>query len=137
MIRRPPRSTRPDTLFPYTTLFRSGVVILSDRPVALVESRKRRCELLRSVAGGLDLGHVEVVEARLEALATRPAATISARAFAPLDRLLDLSARFSTESTCWLLTKGGNAVKELALLPQPWQSLFNVERSEVNTLELQ
>src|SRR3546814_8981122 len=26
MIRRPPRSTRTDTLFPYTTLFRSGVV---------------------------------------------------------------------------------------------------------------
>src|SRR3546814_12058909 len=26
MIRRPPRSTRTDTLFPYTTLFRSGPV---------------------------------------------------------------------------------------------------------------
>src|SRR3546814_6339056 len=26
MIRRPPRSTRTDTLFPYTTLFRSGNV---------------------------------------------------------------------------------------------------------------
>src|SRR3546814_5293467 len=26
MLRRPPRSTRTDTLFPYTTLFRSGVV---------------------------------------------------------------------------------------------------------------
>src|SRR3546814_10051092 len=26
MIRRPPRSTRTDTLFPYTTLFRSGSV---------------------------------------------------------------------------------------------------------------
>src|SRR3546814_20909602 len=26
MIRRPPRSTRTDTLFPYTTLFRSGAV---------------------------------------------------------------------------------------------------------------
>src|SRR3546814_7398289 len=25
MIRRPPRSTRTDTLFPYTTLFRSGL----------------------------------------------------------------------------------------------------------------
>src|SRR3546814_14683256 len=25
MIRRPPRSTRTDTLFPYTTLFRSGM----------------------------------------------------------------------------------------------------------------
>src|SRR3546814_1813488 len=26
MIRRPPRSTRTDTLFPYTTLFRSSIV---------------------------------------------------------------------------------------------------------------
>src|SRR3546814_12802553 len=34
MIRRPPRSTRTDTLFPYTTLFRSGVrLALCDRPV--------------------------------------------------------------------------------------------------------
>src|SRR3546814_761781 len=30
MIRRPPRSTRTDTLFPYTTLFRSDYVV--DRP---------------------------------------------------------------------------------------------------------
>src|SRR3546814_1189027 len=27
MIRRPPRSTRTDTLFPYTTLFRSAIVV--------------------------------------------------------------------------------------------------------------
>src|SRR3546814_14487270 len=37
MIRRPPRSTRTDTLFPYTTLFRSGVnssvlVVTARRP---------------------------------------------------------------------------------------------------------
>src|SRR3546814_9008765 len=31
MIRRPPRSTRTDTLFPYTTLFRSGRAIPSRR----------------------------------------------------------------------------------------------------------
>src|SRR3546814_2021955 len=30
MIRRPPRSTRTDTLFPYTTLFRSMLAIESD-----------------------------------------------------------------------------------------------------------
>src|SRR3546814_13570216 len=30
MIRRPPRSTRTDTLFPYTTLFRSGAAALGD-----------------------------------------------------------------------------------------------------------
>src|SRR3546814_11852236 len=27
MLRRPPTSTRPDTLFPYTTLFRSGFAV--------------------------------------------------------------------------------------------------------------
>src|SRR3546814_9822899 len=30
MIRRPPRSTRTDTLFPYTTLFRSAAVASSE-----------------------------------------------------------------------------------------------------------
>src|SRR3546814_5697828 len=37
MIRRPPRSTRTDTLFPYTTLFRSAV-----RPRACRRRRRRR-----------------------------------------------------------------------------------------------
>src|SRR3546814_3740529 len=32
MIRRPPRSTRTDTLFPYTTLFRSRANARIDRP---------------------------------------------------------------------------------------------------------
>src|SRR3546814_804402 len=41
MIRRPPRSTRTDTLFPYTTLFRSGpreaIVVETDgHPYALL-----------------------------------------------------------------------------------------------------
>jgi len=108
------------------------VAILSARPMMLVESRKRRCEFLRDVKGALDLAHVDVVEAPLERVETRPAATISARAFAPLDRLIDLSARFSTESTRWLLPKGRNAVKELALLPQTWQSLFHVEQSRTD-----
>src|SRR3546814_3755489 len=34
MIRRPPRSTRTDTLFPYTTLFRSSVSAWGGRPPA-------------------------------------------------------------------------------------------------------
>src|SRR3546814_4491729 len=39
MIRRPPRSTRTDTLFPYTTLFRShdDVAALTGEQPALVE----------------------------------------------------------------------------------------------------
>src|SRR3546814_3545889 len=38
MIRRPPRSTRTDALFPYTTLFRSGVVTLNSEQQRLVEN---------------------------------------------------------------------------------------------------
>lgn len=108
------------------------VAILTERPMALVESRKLRCEFLRGTAAALGLAHVEVVEAPLERVETRAAATISARAFAPLDKLIDLSARFSTESTRWLLPKGRNAVKELALLPQPWQRMFHVEQSRTD-----
>src|SRR3546814_14169162 len=33
MIRRPPRSTRTDTLFPYTTLFRSAAEVKDGRVV--------------------------------------------------------------------------------------------------------
>src|SRR3546814_8184187 len=51
MIRRPPRSTRTDTLFPYTTLFRSsGTTRLSEsraaprpRPAALIRRSRRPC----------------------------------------------------------------------------------------------
>src|SRR3546814_4252650 len=41
MLRRPPRSTRTDTLFPYTTLFRSSQLFRRDgRP--LCQSHRRR-----------------------------------------------------------------------------------------------
>src|SRR3546814_2857882 len=39
MIRRPPRSTRTDTLFPYTTLFRSRVDVL-DQAVGVELARR-------------------------------------------------------------------------------------------------
>ncbi|WP_374523928.1 16S rRNA (guanine(527)-N(7))-methyltransferase RsmG [Sphingopyxis sp.] len=108
------------------------VAILCDRPMLLVESRKRRCDFLRAVVAEFDLRHVEVAEAPLERIETRPASTISARAFAPLDKLIGLSTRFSNESTRWLLPKGRNAVKELALLPEAWQRMFHVEQSRTD-----
>src|SRR3546814_8251374 len=48
MIRRPPRSTRTDTLFPYTTLFRSG------RPGGPVSEALHglQCAAMREPAGG-------------------------------------------------------------------------------------
>src|SRR3546814_5915339 len=50
MIRRPPRSTRTDTLFPYTTLFRSGETRDDD-----LEGRLRRqLPVLGGIEGGLE-----------------------------------------------------------------------------------
>src|SRR3546814_12245456 len=41
MIRRPPRSTRTDTLFPYTTLFRSLDGRVHAQPVTILAVRHR------------------------------------------------------------------------------------------------
>src|SRR3546814_14393309 len=44
MIRRPPRSTRTDTLFPYTTLFRSGDLLRKAQlvvPLAALANHRR------------------------------------------------------------------------------------------------
>src|SRR3546814_6946876 len=47
MIRLPPRSTRTDTLFPYTTLFRSpGVGIADPRGVCETVDRQREVRLV-------------------------------------------------------------------------------------------
>src|SRR3546814_13541392 len=58
MIRRPPRSTRTDTLFPYTTLFRSSFVGCRAAPILalLVSRRERLCRR--------DDHHVEVARAQ-------------------------------------------------------------------------
>src|SRR3546814_17053840 len=52
MRRRPPRSTRTDTLFPYTTLFRSRIVrALADKLDAFVAADEFQC-----LDEGLDTG---------------------------------------------------------------------------------
>src|SRR3546814_2390780 len=46
MIRRPPRSTRTDTLFPYTTLFRSLPLRLSIGKPRSLNHRRKTCSIL-------------------------------------------------------------------------------------------
>src|SRR3546814_1733087 len=65
MIRRPPTSTRPDTLFPYTTLFGSALPPARFRPLGLrrlpsgaVRKRRRPLWVVKlggSLAGGPEL----------------------------------------------------------------------------------
>ncbi len=109
-----------------------GLVIAAMRPdfeVVLVESRRKRIDWLGSMAASLGLGRCSVAGTRLEVLESRKARVISARAFAPLDKLLRLSARFSTDDTIWLLPKGRSAALELQGVEERWQILFHVEQS--------
>src|SRR3546814_3670051 len=66
MIRRPPRSTRTDTLFPYTTLFRSDIYRLASDPVRQATDQRNyeyvqdvRKEQKRKNPGGI---HSDVVK---------------------------------------------------------------------------
>src|SRR3546814_10275348 len=60
MIRRPPRSTRTDTLFPYTTLFRSALITAAVIPVAMLMTLTGMLQTRTSVnlmsLGALDFG---------------------------------------------------------------------------------
>ena len=104
-------------------------ILRPHQPVFLVESRSKRIEWLQRVAQELALENAEVVGARLEKVEAFDAAVISARAFAPLDKLLRLSARFSTKTTQWVLPKGRSAAQEIQELPSRWSRMFHVEQS--------
>src|SRR3546814_8571618 len=73
MIRRPPRSTRTDTLFPYTTLFRSSnVVSLREQPrelrVSILPIERARGMRYRRAVGVEESG--QLVRARRQAPAS-------------------------------------------------------------------
>ena len=109
-----------------------GLVIAAMRPewsVRLVESRKRRVAWLEAARDALALTHCQVIGERLEQVESFPAGVISARAFAPMPRLLELAQRFSTKQTLWLLPKGRSAAQDLAALPKNRRALFHVEQS--------
>jgi len=107
-------------------------VALLEAEVILVESRKRRADWLRRSASDLGLPRCRVLDARLESVDSFAAGAITARAFAPLSKLLRLSARFSTPDTVWLLPKGRSAAQELAEQPPEVRALFHVEQSRTD-----
>lgn len=131
LLRYVPRETSSSWLDLGTGAGFPGLVVAAlwpDFEVFMVESRARRIEWLERVRLALGLNQARVVGTRLEQVETQAFSVISARAFAPLVRLLDLSARFSTKDTLYLLPKGRSAQQELMEL-RGWNHLFHVEQS--------
>ena len=106
------------------------VAALRGGSTSLVEERKLRADFLRRAVEVLGLtDRVEVIGAKVERLDRRAYDVLSARAFAPLGRLLDLGTRFSTNKTRWILPKGRNARSELESVESTWQGDFRIEPS--------
>jgi 16S rRNA (guanine527-N7)-methyltransferase len=96
----------------------------------LVEVRKLRAEFLAHAADLLGVSErVSILCSKVEALPQQHYDVISARAFAPLPRLLELAHRFSTAKTLWILPKGRNARSELDAARASWQGAFRLEQS--------
>src|SRR3546814_15912260 len=87
MIRRPPRATRTDTLFPYTTLFRSGSLSVGEGGVCSSEKPDPhpalRASLSRFAGEGLLEAWKRVALAPLLRSGRGAAGSLEARCFSP------------------------------------------------------
>ncbi len=85
----------------------------------LVEADGRKAAFLREAARCLDV-EVTVLNQRIERLSLPAQDVISARALAPLGRLLDYSEPFCHPGTVLLFPKGRQADSELTLARNAW-----------------
>lgn len=107
-----------------------GLVIaaLQRGPVTLIEARRLRVDFLRRAAAAMGVD-VEIIPTRVERVPPRAFDAITARAFAPLGRLLELGTALSTRKSRWVLPKGRNAQCELEALDPSWQGRFELHAS--------
>ena len=105
------------------------IAILSDRPLLMIESRRKRIDFLNGVIDRIGIKNAQVHGGRVEGASSEVAAVISARAYAPLERLFPSALHLSDKRTLWVLPKGRNAQNELEAARSSWQGVFHVERS--------
>jgi 16S rRNA (guanine527-N7)-methyltransferase len=91
--------------------------------VTLIESDSRKCAFLREAARKTGIT-VDILSTRIEQAATHTnlesPEVVSARALAPLDRLLGLAAPLFTPSTVGVFLKGRDAAAEVETAAKAW-----------------
>jgi 16S rRNA (guanine527-N7)-methyltransferase len=95
------------------------LAILGVRGVGLIEADRRKAQFLRAVARATDAS-VEVHAERIERMPGWPADVITARALAPLPRLVVLAERFMTSDSVCLFLKGRSGARELTEARVSW-----------------
>ncbi len=96
------------------------LAIATEVPFTLVEADHRKAAFLREAARATD-APAAVVATRIEAAQLEPAALITARALAPLPRLLGWATLHLTPAGFCLFLKGSSAEKELTAAQREWQ----------------
>jgi 16S rRNA (guanine527-N7)-methyltransferase len=104
--------------------------MLRDRvTVTLHEATLKKCTFLKAAAARLQLS-VRIENARMEDLAPKVFDVVTARACAPLDKLLGYAQKFTGPDTVCLFLKGQNLVGELTEAHKSW----NMETSQVPSI---
>lgn len=85
----------------------------------LIESDVRKAAFLRE-ASRITSVNAEVIQSRVEAVSGKPTDVISARALAPLPKLIGYAAPFASAGTIMLFPKGRQAESELTQARRRW-----------------
>lgn len=96
--------------------------------VTLVEADVRKVAFLQAASRAMGISPA-IVNARIETANLLPADVISARALAPLDRLLDLAVPHLAPQGRCLFHKGAGVASELTQAALPWHSRMTTHRS--------
>ena len=98
--------------------------------VTMIESDRRKAAFLQHAAAELEL-RARILPQRVEQARLPPQDVISARALAPLDRLIALSTPLRHERTLMLFPKGRMALSELTVAEQSWHIRHEIVPSRV------
>ena len=103
-----------------------GLVIAAARPqghVTMIESVGKKAAFLRAA---ILVGHLpaDVIQGRVESAEAKPADIVTARAFAPLPRLLDYAAPWMKNGATGLFLKGERWEEELTDARQRWNFAY-------------
>lgn len=104
------------------------VAIASDFEVHAVESDQRKCLFMQNVSRET-LANLSVHRARIEELSPFSCDIISARALAPLEKLLEYASPFAHAKTEFLFLKGQDVDEELTKASKCWNMQVEKYRS--------
>ena len=104
------------------------LAILGVPGAELIEADSRKSAFLREAARVTGAA-VTIRPCRIQAVPPRPADVVTARACAPLDKLLELAERFIAPHTLCLFPKGERFEQELTEARNGWTMHVSVEQS--------